>query len=49
MAGYVLIRSLRQLGKKRWGKRFQQFSWVAPIGNPRDPLIGFPVAFTDNQ
>jgi len=33
-------------GKKRWGKRFQQFRRDAPIGNPRDPLIGFPFAFT---
>ena len=54
MAENVLLRRLRQLGKKRWGKRFQQFRRDAPIGNPRDPLIGFPVAFlpkpeTDNQ
>jgi hypothetical protein len=54
MAENVLLRRLPQLGKKRWGKRFQQFRRDAPIGNPRDPLIGFPVVFlakpeTDNQ
>ncbi|MGA8311424.1 MAG: hypothetical protein WB755_15445 [Terriglobales bacterium] len=54
MAGNVLLGQLRQLGKKRWGKRFQQFRRDAPNGNPRDPLIGFPFVFlpkpeTDNQ
>ena len=53
--GTCILGRLRQLGKKRWGKRFQQFRRDAPIGNPRDPLIGFPVVFlpkpteTDNQ
>jgi hypothetical protein len=54
MAGNVHLRRLRHLGKKRWGKRFQQFRRDAPIGNPRDPLIGFPFVFlpkpeTENQ
>jgi hypothetical protein len=48
MAGDVLLRRLRQLGKKRWGKRFQQFRRDAPTGNPRDPLIGFPFVFYRN-
>ena len=51
MAGNVHLGRLRQLGKKRWGKRFQQFRRDAPIGNP---IIGFPFVFlpkpeTDNQ
>jgi hypothetical protein len=45
MAGYVLLAEQRGPGKKRWGKRFQRFSRDALVGNPGDPLIGFPVFF----
>jgi hypothetical protein len=30
-----------RLGKKRQGKRFQEFRRGVLVGNPRDPLIGF--------
>jgi hypothetical protein len=43
MAGYVLRAVQRWLGKKRRGKRFQRFCRDALVGNPGDPLIGFPI------
>ena len=43
MAGYVHLGGQRGPGKKRWGKRFQRFSRDALVGNPGDPLIGFPI------
>jgi hypothetical protein len=43
MAGYVLKAGQRWLGKKRRGKRFQSFCRDALVGNPGDPLIGFPI------
>ncbi len=46
MAGYVLSAGQRWLGKKRRGKRFQSFCRDALVGNPGDPLIGFPIVFS---
>ena len=45
MAGDVLEAGQRRLGKKRRGKRFLKFRRDALVGNPRDPLIGFPIVF----
>jgi hypothetical protein len=45
MAGNVLNAGQRWLGKKRRGKRFQSFRRDALVGNPGDPLIGFPIIF----
>ena len=49
MAGYVHLGGPRGSGKKRWGKRFQRFSRDALVGNPGDPLIGFPTFFNPNR
>jgi hypothetical protein len=46
MAGYVLLGGQRWAGKKRRGKRFQSFCRDALVGNPGDPLIGFPIVFS---
>jgi hypothetical protein len=43
MAANVLKAGQRWLGKKRRGKRFQSFRRDALVGNPGDPLIGFPI------
>ena len=49
MAGYVHVGGQRGPGKKRWGKRFQRFSRDALVGNPGDPLIGFPIIFSTTK
>ncbi len=43
MAGYVRHAGQRRLGKKRRGKRFLSFCRDTLVGNPGDPLIGFPI------
>ena len=47
MAGRVLQAGQRRLGKKRRGKRFLSFAEITPVGNPGDPLIGFPIVFCE--
>ena len=43
MAGDVLQSGAALAGKKRRGKRFLSFCRDTLVGNPGDPLIGFPI------
>lgn len=49
MARDVLQAGQRWPGKKRRGKRFLSFCRDTLVGNPGDPLIGFPIVFNHRE